>query len=79
MYWYCTFCSTWRADTYIKIDPRTLGPMCKQCGEWVRHSLSDGEYQTLWGQHAMEVPPPHMLNGHVASHRQQDDADEDTG
>ena len=43
MYWYCSLCMEWRADTYIKIDPRTRSPMCKVCGQWVRDNLSDGD------------------------------------
>jgi len=62
MYWYCNLCMEWRADTYIKIDPRTRSPMCKYCGDWVRENLSDGEYKRLWDENATEVPPPARIH-----------------
>ena len=78
MYWYCSLCMEWRADTYIKIDPRTRSPMCKVCGQWVRDNLSDGDYKRLWEENGMDVPPPQLLNGVRGSWTPQDAADEDT-
>jgi NAD-dependent SIR2 family protein deacetylase len=62
MHWYCDYCQTWRADTFIKIEQRRGIPLCKYCGQVVKSNLSDGEYERLWAEYAMVVPAPEALD-----------------
>ena len=61
MYYYCPHCQTWRADSYVRIDHRTRIPQCTYCDEYVNARLSDGDYQALLKEHALQVPPPGEL------------------
>jgi len=61
MYYYCPHCQTWRADSYVSIDPRTRIPQCMYCDEFVNGRLSDGAYKALLKEHALEVPAPGEL------------------
>jgi len=61
MYYYCPHCQTWRADRYIRIDPRTVIPQCTYCDEFVNAQLSDGAYKALLKEHALQVPSPGEL------------------
>jgi len=61
MYYYCPHCQTWRADRYVRIDPRTLIPQCTYCHEYVNARLSDGAYKALLKEHALQVPSPGEL------------------
>jgi NAD-dependent SIR2 family protein deacetylase len=61
MYYYCPHCQTWRADSYVRIDPRTRIPQCTYCEEFVNSRLSDGAYKALLKEHALQVPPPGEL------------------
>jgi len=61
MYYYCPHCQTWRADSYVRIDPRTRIPQCTYCDEFVNGRLSDGEYRRLRGEHPLGVPAPTAL------------------
>jgi len=61
MYYYCPHCQTWRADSYVRIDPRTRIPQCRYCDEFVNARLSDGAYSALLKEHALQVPAPGEL------------------
>jgi len=61
MYYHCPHCQTWRADSYVSIDPRTRIPQCTYCDEFVNGRLSDGAYKALLKEHALQVPSPAEL------------------
>jgi hypothetical protein len=63
MYWFCHHCRAWRADTYVRIDPRTLHAQCTYCDSFLKYRLTDGEYKELSEQHPLGVPDPDTQGG----------------
>jgi len=61
MYWWCHYCSVWRNDTWVRIDPTTRAPKCGYCNNYLRERLSDGEYKALRAEHPVGVPDPRVL------------------